>query len=400
MKISPLDKRLYAISLITDFANALVIFAISRALAGAEVGSLLLGAAGATHGFAYGLSSMYGGRLADRFDRRNLMAAGMVVSMVGATGCYLFDMLSPVCFVAYAVFAVGPGLLYPALIAWLMRDESQSAPRKGISRALILFCVAWNLGIICGQTAGGAMFDIDPRSPILLGVALTAVNLCVLTSIRREPAATNGSEDEVIPTPDAVARRSLSAAFMKLAWTANVGATFSMGMMFHLFPEVAVAVDVPANRHGMMLAVMRSMSIAMYVIMYRTAFWHHRFSVALISQAIAALGLVGIAIAQTPAGLMLGMLGLAQLVGYNYFSGLYYSTSGTADDARGSASGMHEATLSCGIGAGSVIGGVAGQLVDPRMPYKVAAAFIVALACVQVVIFLRETRHRAAEARA
>jgi MFS family permease len=399
MKISSLDKKLYAISMLTDFANALVIFAIGRALAEEHAGSLTLGLAGATHGFAYGLTSVFGGKLADRFDRRRLIAIGMIIAMAGAMGCLAFESGSAGRFAAYAVFAVGPGVLYPALIAWLMRDGAQNVGRTGISRALILFCIAWNLGIISGQVSGGAMFDFDPRSPIMLAIGVIAINLLVLSSVRREAAPQTGG-DEIIPTPDAVTRRSLSAAFMKLSWTANVGATFSMGMMFHLFPEVAVAVDVPADNHGVMLAVMRGVTIGMYVVMYRTSFWHHRFSVALVSQAVAAAGLVTIAFAQTPVGLMLGMLGLAQLLGYNYFAGLYYSTSGTADDARGSASGMHEATLACGIGAGALIGGIAGQLVDPRMPYKIAAGFILTLACIQIIMFLRSTRHRAAAARA
>jgi len=399
MKISPLDKKLYAISMLTDFANALVIFAVGRALAEAHVGSLVLGIAGATHGFAYGLTSVFGGRLADRFDRRRLMAMGMIISMIGASLCLQMEFGSVAYFASYALFAMGPGVLYPALIAWLMRDEAQSVGRTGISRSLILFCVAWNLGIISGQVSGGAMFDINPQSPILLAVALIAVNMLVLSTVRGDESSPSAGDD-VMPTPDAVTRRSLSAAFMKLSWTANVGATFSMGMMFHLFPEVAVSVGVPANQHGVMLALMRGVTIGMYVVMYRTTFWHHRFSTALVSQAIAAVGLVTIALAQTPVGLMLGMLGLAQLIGYNYFAGLYYSTSGTADDARGSASGMHEATLACGIGAGALIGGIAGQLADPRMPYKIAACFIVTLACVQAIMFLRSTRHRAAEARA
>ena len=80
----------------------------------------------------------------------------------------------------------------------------------------------------------------------------------------------------------------------------------------------------------------------------------------------------------------MGLVSLAQLMGYNYFASLYYSTTGVTEERRGAASGMHEFTLSVGFAAGAAGGGMFGQFFGIRAPYQLAAAFIFALLILQL----------------
>ncbi len=91
-----------------------------------------------------------------------------------------------------------------------------------------------------------------------------------------------------------------------------------------------------------------------------------------------------LASAHSRLGVIVGLVGLAQLVGYNYFASLYYSTTGVTEERRGTASGIHEFTLSIGFAAGAMGGGFLGHFAGNRAPYRLAAAFILVLLIVQL----------------
>jgi MFS family permease len=90
--------------------------------------------------------------------------------------------------------------------------------------------------------------------------------------------------------------------------------------------------------------------------------------------------------------LFVGLTLLGQLVGYNYFSGLFYSTAGSPDERRALAAGIHEATLAGGMAIGTMAGGVFGSVGGRRMPYVVAAGVMLALTVVQSTAWWRWVR--------
>src|SRR5207237_9755185 len=86
-----------------------------------------------------------------------------------------------------------------------------------------------------------------------------------------------------------------------------------------------------------------------------------------------------IARAESAVPLLIGLALLGQLVGYNYFSGLFYSTAGSSHEQRALAAGIHEATLAAGMAIGTIVGGVLGSRVSQRMPSLLAAVVILVL---------------------
>lgn len=380
---SRLNQLLYVVCAVTDFAAFIVVFAVSRGLAEAKVESLYLGIVGAGYAFSAGVGSLLGGWLAHRFDGRVIFVAGAVLANLSIAACGLIDLESVWFLPGYCLMGVGLGFQYPPLIGWLNQSEDAHANHRGVSRTLILFCVAWNLGMMCGQfTAGWLFFELGSEWAYRVAFLGSLVNLALALAAIRWVVPLSAA-DEDMPTPEYHALRR-AAAYKRLSWVANLGGMFGGSLVIHLLPDLAVLIGVPSDRHGMLLACWRVAVIATYLLMHHFAFWHYRLAPSLGSQLLAAIGLIVIANADSAITLLIGLALLGQLVGYNYFSGLFYATTGSPHDGRALAAGLHEATLAGGMAIGTLAGGLAGTLFDPRVPYLLAAAAIVILVLVQL----------------
>jgi predicted MFS family arabinose efflux permease len=153
-----------------------------------------------------------------------------------------------------------------------------------------------------------------------------------------------------------------------------------------------VSIGVSPARHGVLLAGWRAVIIATYLLMHRCAFWQFRLRTALGSQILGACGLATIACANSAGMLAIGLALLGQLVGYNYFAGLYYSTAGSKHERRSLAAGIHEATLATGMALGSFVGGQLGAHVGQGTPYLLACAVMLGLMLVQYAAWSRLRR--------
>ena len=380
-------RLLYLIPWQTDFAVSLVIFAVSRGMAEADKNLFQLGVMGAIFSLTMAGSSLVCGRLSDRFAPRILIAWGSFVLMtVPLLAGARYDRLS------HAMLGIASGMIYPAVVVWLTQGRGVGPGRGNMNRVLMWFGLSWNLGVMAGQLGGGWLFGMNRHWPLTGAFVLSVANLCVMAAMCRHARPFN--PDQIFPMGEQLHHRSLAAAYVRLAWIANLGGTFSMSMVFFLLPKLVVVMDVPSEEHGVIVATMRAIVIVVYVVMYRLKFWHFRFMTNLVSQTIAVAGLLILSMAHSTLMLWIGLIGLAQLSGFNYFASLYYSSSGSAEEKRGSASGIHEATLALGLAVGSFVGGLSGHLIGDRAPYVLAAAVVAILALVQLVLYLQQTRGR------
>lgn len=381
---------LYLVCVLTDFAAFVVIFAVSRGLAEARAESWYLGVAGAGLSLSAGVGSILGGWLAHRFDGRVIFVSGANIIALSIAACGLVDLQSPWSLPGYWLLGIGLGFVYPPLIGWLNQGEDAHANRRGVSRTLILFCVAWNLGMMCGQLSAGSLFSWGAGWTYGLAFAVAVMNVFVaIVAARRVVRWTAAANDTPPSQLEAV---EIATAFKRLSWIANLGGMFGGSMVIHLLSDLAVTIGVPPDDHGMLLACWRGVIIATYLLMHNAVFWHYRLSTSVASQVLAACGLVVIARAESAQTLLVGLALLGQLVGYNYFSGLFYSTAGSAHERRALAAGIHEATLALGMAIGTIAGGVLGTIVNQRMPYLLAAMMILVLTAVQTAAWWRWVR--------
>jgi MFS family permease len=392
---SRLNRTLYLVCGLTDFSAFVVIFAVSRGLAQGGAESWYLGVVGAGIAFSAGVGSILAGWLSHRFNGRVVFVCGAAAICLSIVACGLLDHDAPWFLPGYWLLGIGLGFVYPPLIGWLNQGEDAHANRRGVSRTLILFCVAWNVGMMCGQLTAGSLFEWGAGWTYGTALAVASVNLVVvLAAVRQVVPLTIVPSDRTHREHEA---QELAASFKRLSWIANLGGMFGGSMVIHLLPDLAVAIGVPPDDHGTLLACWRAVIIATYLVLHYAAFWHYRLSTSLASQALAAIGLVVIARAESAGTLLIGLALLGQLVGYNYFSGLFYSTAGSSHEHRALAAGIHEATLAIGMAIGTMAGGVLGSLVSHRMPYLLAAVVVLVLVAVQIAAWWRwvpPLRHR------
>ncbi|MDA1054396.1 MAG: MFS transporter, partial [Planctomycetota bacterium] len=383
---------LYLICGLTDFAAFVVIFAVSRGLAEGQAESWYLGVVGAGLSFSAGVGSILGGWLAHRCDGRIVFVSGAVTIGASIGACAVGDPTQLWFLPGYWLLGIGLGCIYPPLVGWLNQGVDAHANRHGVSRTLILFCVAWNLGMMCGQLTAGSLFAWGANWTYGTAFSVSMLNLILaFAAARRVVPLCEVSNDRTPAEHDAI---ELAAAFKRLSWVANLGGMFGGSMVIHLLPDLAVAIGVPPDDHGKLLASWRLVVIATYLVMHHVTFWHYRLSTALASQLLAAVGLIVIARAESAVTLLAGLTLLGQLVGYNYFSGLFYSTAGSSHERRALAAGIHEATLAVGMSIGTIVGGVLGTLVNQRVPYLLAAAVLLVMIVVQSVAWWRWVRSR------
>lgn len=376
---------LYLICVLTDFAAFVVVFTVSRNLAERHEQPLYLGIVGAGLSFSAGVSSLLGGWLSHRFDSRSVFLTGAGAMVVSTGCCGAIDVQSGWFLPAYWLVGVGIGFIYPPLIGWLNQNEDAHTNRQGVSRTLIFFCVAWNLGMMCGQLTAGSLFAWGPRWAYGAAFAVALLTLPLAIAAARGIILHSTLPHAVTDAPHA--DMAVASAFKRLSWIANLGSMFGGSLVVHLLPDLAVTIGVLPENHGVLLACWRAAIIATYLLLHHAAFWHYRLGTSLASQLLAAGGLVIISQAHTAGTLLLGLVLLGQLVGYNYFSGLFYSTAGSASTGRALAAGIHEATLAAGMAIGTITGGALGSLVNHRVPYLMAAVVMIVLIALQSVVW-------------
>lgn len=379
-----LNGILYLVCGLTDFAAFVVVFGVSRGLAERQSEPWYLGAVGAGMSFSAGVGSILGGWLSQRFDGRPVFLLGAAGLIISAAGSGWLDAGDRFFLPAYWSLGIALGFLYPPLIGWLNQGNSGSAGGRGVSRTLILYCIAWNVGMMCGQLAAGSLFARGGYWLLVSSVAVAGINLLLailaVTQVRPPDVLLTARVKHVVEDRPI----SQATAFKRLSWIANLGGMFGGSLVIHLLPDLAVTIGIPASQHGIVLAGWRSIIIVTYLLMHNVSFWQYSLKTAVASQLTGFIGLIVVGCSDSALMLLIGLALLGQLVGYNYFSGLFYSTMGTAQKKRALAAGIHEATLAGGMAIGTLAGGFAGSRISHRAPYFLASAVLLLLVGLQI----------------
>ncbi|HBH54392.1 MAG TPA: hypothetical protein DDY91_21105 [Planctomycetaceae bacterium] len=386
---------LYVICVLTDFCAFVVTFIVTRRLAEQGASPLQLGLLGAGFSFAAAVASIAAGFGSLRHGAPAPFLTGAATLLLAIIGCRQLLPGSTGFLLSYVGLGLGLGGLYPPLIGWLNQGESDMAtPQSGISGRLILFCIAWNLGMMAGQLTGGALFawgnDVALGVPCLLAL----VNLGLALIAARQSTTLPG-----VPTATLLPVRNSqrAIAFQRLSWLANLGGMFGGSLVLHLISDLAVAIGIPAERQGEVMALWRVVIIATYLLMHRLRGWQFRLAPAIGSQLLGAAGLVVISQAGSAWSLLAGLALLGQLVGFNYFAGLFYSAAGSPQQNRAWTAALHEATLAAGMSVGTTVGGAIGNLAGHRVPYLLGAVVILLVTGGQVLGWCWWVRPQAGE---
>jgi len=398
MPLLPLSPRpaLYALSWLTDFISMLLIFALTRYLAEQDGNLIHLGILGACGSFTFAVAAAVCGHLSDRLGRRRLIALGAIVFAV-ACGLALHSLAIPLIYLEAALAGLATALVFPAVIALLSTSQAPVGTERSSTRPLMLFCLSWNLGVVTGNVSGGWLFYLDAQLPFQLGAILAGCHL--LLNLASRPRAT-GEAAAPLPDPARASRNPSEEAppapvlrfFAFVGWLANISGAFAMSLIYYVLPQVVTDLGISAPVHGAVVMTARITVVATYLLLHFTTFWRYRIIPGLVAQATAIGGLALLSSANTVPLLTLGVMLVGTMMGYNYFSSIFYSTTGFREGRRGLASGLHEATLTIGFTIGAMGGGLLGSALGVRVPFLVCIATSGIAMLLQLVGYLRFRR--------
>lgn len=377
---------LYLITWLTDFAGVLFIFVGTRYLSEQNTSPTMLGVLGALYFLASAISSAWAGTVADRWGHRQMSIVGMALLVISlGVNSFWNDEYWIFC-VVYVAAGVAFGMIYPPLMARLGHGQSSQTA----SRRYLFFCLAFNLGIVSGQITGGWAFEkFGVAVALLIALTLASFNLILICLHKENNDEGNlaASEDEGTDVED-----NLSQAFARLARFANFGGMFSMSMLWFLLPQLVISLEISADRHGLILASGRMVVMGTYLLLHLTSFWHHEFRITGCAQAVGAVGLIILSLADSSLELAVGLAALSTMMGYNYFASLFYNATGSSHQRKGRAFGLNEASLGLGAAGGSLIGGLTANDLGSRAPFQLAALLITILLFVQCIVWWKSIR--------
>ena len=373
---------LYLLVWIGDCGLSLFIFTVTRHLAEQDGNFISLGIFGSCLSLTVALCAALFGHFADRLDRRRMIAAGSLLMGV-SFGIGLWSLEVPWIYLQAVLMGLASALIIPPVIALLSAGSDGDVNRPRPTRTLIFFCLSWNLGMVSGQFFGGFLFvlgaTVSIKVCLVLAVCHFALNL--FSSVREKnglPSLDQGNEATPSTEPQhpmhevPVTRRKMFAIF---GWIANIAGSSSMGLIIFVLPQLMTTLEISAPIHGSMLMSSRFLVIATYFGLHFSRFWHFRLLPGLCAQTVAMVGLLIITVAGDVPLLTLGVVLIGVMMGYNYFSGIFYAITGFGN-RRGFASGMHEGTLAMGFLIGSLGGGFIGSIYGVRAPFAVGMGMI------------------------
>lgn len=380
--------RLYVIAALTDFVQALFLFAATRYIAEYQQGAMPLGILGACNFVAYAVSCGIFGHLSDRFGRRRLIVLGSLVFVVAFMAA-LRSLDAPQVYLAVVLSGMAAGMVLPPVMALITAGQVSGDHGRAASAPIAAFCIWWNVGVFFGQSSGGLLFQVGPKACLYAALTAAAIIAPLILSVRRRPPAS-------IPTDTAGSSEPENSAaprfFAAAGWLANLSGAFTASLVIFIFPKLATSLEIPSSTHGFMLGSMRAVVIGMYILLHFSRFWRHRMWPLLAAQTVAVCGLLLLATGSTAPLLTAGLMCAGVMTGYIYFTGIFYSTTSFHHERKGLASGIHEGTYALGFTCGALGGAYLVSAAGIRAPFEMGAAVILSLMAVQLLARLSVSR--------
>jgi MFS family permease len=315
--------------------------------------NLLLAAA---LGLTYGLSSIVGGKFAQRRGYFVALKAGYsIMAVMMSWGAFVQGLVLHLVIMFVSIF--GMALTWPALEALTSENES----RRGLQRCVGIYNLVWGgLGAVAYFCGGTIIEATEFRGMFFVPAAIHVVQLAGAIWIERTARKSH-------VTPCALAanceekrdyehvRSPVSPqTFLRMAWLANPFGYLAINTVVAVMPALAQRLGLTVKEAGIICSIWLFVRTGSFLLLWLWPVWHYRFRwlvgayIAMtVSFVVLLLGpsLVFVIAAQVVFGLALGLI---------YYSSLYYSMD--AGDTKGEHGGFHEAMIGAGSFAGPAIG--------------------------------------------
>jgi len=373
----PEARALFAASFAYNLGAAMAGLAAILLAIRLEATPLELGLIGMIWPAFYTVACLFSGPLSDRVSRRLLCSIGCAI----ACSAYLLMMeaSSPRQIMLFG-FPVGiaMSLFWPPLEAWLAELSSPADLRRNFG----VFNIAWSAGAAPGPFLAGVAINVGVPFAFVSSVSFMAI-AGVIVMTRRPDVRRDANTRRPLTADEDSSRR-----YLHLAWVANFGTYFTIGIIRSLFPKLGGELGMSSPSIGSLLSTITFTQVLMFALLRRTSIWHYRIAPLLVSQFILLAGSLLIYTGTRFEGFLLPMVMAGGCAGISYFSSIYYSINTPV--RLGARSGLHESLIGLGVVAGPLTGGIVAQRWGLRSPYLLSAAVtllgIGCLACVGIAL--------------
>jgi MFS family permease len=153
-----------------------------------EEGAFLLGLVGLAQFLPLLMLALFGGQVADRFERRIIVLIGMLVKLLLAGGLVLasgFD--SGVMIAAIFSVAIFTGMLGAFIPAASSAMVSNLVPRAELPQAIALMSLSFQGGSILGPAVGGLLLAFGARVPYVFAGILFVLSIILIVVTKSPP---------------------------------------------------------------------------------------------------------------------------------------------------------------------------------------------------------------------
>ncbi len=300
------------------------------------------------------------GPFSDHFGRRRLI---LMAPLILAFSCLVAMVTGrvKVILMLSALNGFCLSLFWPPFQAWVADRQTG----LNLARDIGTLNLAWTAAYLVGPLTSGFLFGLQPRLPFLFAAAI-AFLLFFLCHESLEDRQEKLQIKEPKPSADT---RPGDKNFLYVAWTANFTSWFLLGNARYQFPKLARELGTQPQIVGILMACLGFSLFLGFFVLRATSLWHFRRRYLFGAQALAAAGIVILALANETAwfALALGLVGFSASV--TYYSSLLYAVQ--FSPGKGKGTGWHESVLSLGALTGPVLGGIGAYLAGLRAPYLI-----------------------------
>lgn len=262
---------------------------------------------------------------------------------------------------------------WPALHAWLGSGKG----RRDLLRSLGRFNISWALGLLVGPAVGGALYAGDTGLPFLIAAgAIGALSLSLFLLRFQKPSPAQTAEAPSEETSD---------RFLRIAWVANFATFFATGTVRSLFPKLASDLGISPEPLGLLMSLIGLAQVVTFYLIARTDRWQFRLAPLAVAQLLGAAGLLALTVGDSPGVFAVGLLVQGALTGLTFTASIFYSLFVRNPGSR--RTGLSEAVLGGGFLLGPLVGGFAAERLGPRSPYLLCAGVILCAVGIQTYLY-------------
>ena len=334
----------------------------------------------ALHGLVYTISSLQGGRYAQRKGCTRSIAiglAGMSASLFAGlwlkTGVGVTTLM-----VMWSIFMC---FTWPAIEA-IAGDEPD---RASVAQSIGIYNLTWSASACLAYFTGGALIDLlGPQSLFYVPASIHLFSLLLLPQLLSADAGKCSPQQvEDGPEPEAFRQPVSPRAFMKMAWLANPFAYIAINTLPAAVPFLSTQMGFDKVQSGYFWATWFFVRLATFALLWRWTGWHYRFRW-LLAAFVGLTGSLAVMLLSHEFWLLLAAQAVFGLsTGLLYSSSLFYAMDN--GDEKSKHGGLHEALIGIGICLGPAAG-VAGIAIGNQSSAAAAWPVSASLAVVGLLI--------------